>query len=507
MTPTVHSSEARPLASEADELHKLPDCSRSMPTASSQLPCTVGMSRRRSSSTTSFGCGPRPTTSPTHQIASQPMAAISASTARSAGRLAWMSPMTAIRIAAILWPSPGPAMPYPAGPFLQIGLAGSSHGEWRRHHADPPSHGTSDLAQGLPGARMVRIGMLSGGDRRTRIAARAYARLQGNSAEHLEVELAGDSLAAAGAEDVVLLAAVRADEAAHVLDHAQDSDVDLVEHRDRLARIGQGDLLRRGHDHRPGERDQLADGERGVTRSRRQVDDEVVELAPLDVAQELLDRRVDERPPPDDRRVAGQEVLDAHHRDAMADDRVDAPAGAGDVGAAGTHHERDVRSGDVGVEQANPGTIAGQADREVDGDRGLADASLARCHRDRVLHAWDEIGRRPAERALHVARPVDLHRFGAQALEAGDDLVLDLGLQRAGRRRELDGERHVRPGDLDVLHHAQRDEVTPDLRVLDLSQGSHDVLVGEHGGHASARSFLVSRWVGCHGAYQRPTHA
>ena len=112
-------------------------------------------------------------------------------------------------------------------------------------------------------------------------------------------------VATARAEDVVLVAAVGADEAAHVLDHAERADVDLAEHRDRLARVEQAHLLRRRHDHRARQRDELAERERGVAGARRQVDDEVVELAPLHVAQELGDRAVDQRPAPDDRRIAG----------------------------------------------------------------------------------------------------------------------------------------------------------------------------------------------------------
>ena len=99
ITRTVQLSEAWPHSSAPGEVQRLPACSRSIPTASSQLPWTVGISSLISSSTTSFGCGPRPTTSPTHQIASQPMLAASDSTARSAVRLAWTSPMTATRTA------------------------------------------------------------------------------------------------------------------------------------------------------------------------------------------------------------------------------------------------------------------------------------------------------------------------------------------------------------------------------------------------------------------------
>ena len=42
------------------------------------------------------------------------------------------------------------------------------------------------------------------------------------------------------------------------------------------------------------------------------------------------------------------------------------------------HHHRDVRAGDVGVEQADRGASLGQRDRQVDADRALADAALAR---------------------------------------------------------------------------------------------------------------------------------
>ena len=43
----------------------------------------------------------------------------------------------------------------------------------------------------------------------------------------------------------------------------------------------------------------------------RQVDDEVVELAPVHVAQELLDGAADERPAPHDGLALGHEELDA----------------------------------------------------------------------------------------------------------------------------------------------------------------------------------------------------
>ena len=57
----------------------------------------------------------------------------------------------------------------------------------------------------------------------------------------------------------------------------------------------------RRHQDRARDRDGLGQRQLGIGRAGRQVDDEVVELAPVDVAQELLDGATDERPAPDDR--------------------------------------------------------------------------------------------------------------------------------------------------------------------------------------------------------------
>ena len=88
-------------------------------------------------------------------------------------------------------------------------------------------------------------------------------------------------------EDVRRLVAVRADELAHVLDDAQHRDVHLVEHLLGAHHVGQRHVLRRGHQHRARGPDLLRDGQRDVAGARRQVQDQVVELAPVHVAHEL----------------------------------------------------------------------------------------------------------------------------------------------------------------------------------------------------------------------------
>ena len=85
---------------------------------------------------------------------------------------------------------------------------------------------------------------------------------------------------AAMAEDVMGMAAIGADEHAHILDHAQDRHLGLLEHGDALAGVDQGDVLRRGDDHRAFQRHALGDGELGVAGARRHVQHQHVQRRP-----------------------------------------------------------------------------------------------------------------------------------------------------------------------------------------------------------------------------------
>jgi hypothetical protein len=111
---------------------------------------------------------------------------------------------------------------------------------------------------------------------------------------------------------VLLVAALRADVDAHVLDDAEDRDADLLEHLEALAGIEQGDVLRRGDDHRAGHRHLLGQGELDVAGARRQVDHQVVDVAPLRVAEQLLQRLGHHRAAPDHRRFGVDQEADRH---------------------------------------------------------------------------------------------------------------------------------------------------------------------------------------------------
>ena len=90
----------------------------------------------------------------------------------------------------------------------------------------------------------------------------------------------GGLAAAAVAEDLFALAAVAADEVAHVLDDAEDRHVHLAEHRQALAGVDQRHVLRRRHDHRAGERHLLRQRQLRVAGAGREVDDHEIERRP-----------------------------------------------------------------------------------------------------------------------------------------------------------------------------------------------------------------------------------
>src|SRR2546423_2929638 len=71
-----------------------------------------------------------------------------------------------------------------------IGLAGCGHGVRLGNHADPPGDGARHLAHRLPGTGVIGVGVLRRGDRNAGISTRSDAGLEGDSAQHVQLELA-----------------------------------------------------------------------------------------------------------------------------------------------------------------------------------------------------------------------------------------------------------------------------------------------------------------------------
>ena len=69
--------------------------------------------------------------------------------------------------------------------------------------------------------------------------------------------------------------------------------------------------------HELGLRQQLGEGHGDVAGAGRQIDQQVVQLAPVDVLEELLQRLVEHRAAPHDGGVLLDEEADRHHADAL----------------------------------------------------------------------------------------------------------------------------------------------------------------------------------------------
>ena len=147
------------------------------------------------------------------------------------------------------------------------------------------------------------------------VRALAQLLLERDLAEQWDIQLVGKSLTAALAEDRDALA-VWPVEARHVLDHADEAQVDLASHLGGTP----GNALRgrlRGRDHQDLRlRQELGQGHGDVAGPGRQVKQEVVELAPLDVLEKLLNRLMKHRPAPDYGGVLLDEETDRDHLDA-----------------------------------------------------------------------------------------------------------------------------------------------------------------------------------------------
>src|SRR5882762_7057771 len=111
-------------------------------------------------------------------------------------------------------------------------------------------HPAGDVLVGL-GVRAVGFGYDDG---MPTVGRGADVEMQRDLAQERDAEFVGLLARAAMAEDFRALAAMGAEEVAHVLDDAEHRHGDLAEHAQSLARIDQGDVLRRRDDHRAGQR-------------------------------------------------------------------------------------------------------------------------------------------------------------------------------------------------------------------------------------------------------------
>ena len=108
-------------------------------------------------------------------------------------------------------------------------------------------------------------------------------------------------------------AALGADVQRHVLDDAEDRDADLLEHLQSLHGIDQRDVLRSRDDDGTSHRHLLRERQLDVASARRHVDHEVVEVLPVGLTQQLLQRLRHHRAAPHHRLVGIDQQTDRAH--------------------------------------------------------------------------------------------------------------------------------------------------------------------------------------------------
>src|SRR5206468_1741808 len=139
-------------------------------------------------------------------------------------------------------------------------------------------------------------------------------------AQETDVLTLGFGATTAVAEDFNALAA-GGGEVAHVFDDAKDGNVHLLEHGDAFANDAKRGFLGRGDDDATVEWDGLAQGELGITGAGREINEQIIELAPFDGTEELLNGFHDHGAAPDDRLIAFDEETDAHDFHAVVFER------------------------------------------------------------------------------------------------------------------------------------------------------------------------------------------
>ena len=181
----------------------------------------------------------------------------------------------------------------------------------------------------------------------------------------------------------------------------------------------------------------------------RGVEDEIVELAPVGIGNQLLQGAGGHAATPESGRGGGDEETDGEQLDTVFLDGTDEVAtilldGIGTL-ILYIEHLGHGGSEDVGVEQTYLVAETGEGDGEVGRDGALADASLAGTDGDDVLDAWQQLADLGAGSGLELGLDGDLDVLSAVVLDGslgGFHRRLEEGV---GVARELEHDLHF-PG-------------------------------------------------------------
>ena len=217
-----------------------------------------------------------------------------------------------------------------------------------------------------------------------------------------------------------------------------------------------------------------------VAGSGRQVDDQVVDVAPVGVPQELLERLRHHRAPPDHGSVDVDEKPDRHRLHAVGLERFERLAVLGFGPAGDAKHGRLRGPIDIRVEHAHLRALGGERQREVHRRRRLADAAFAAGNRDDVLDARYQfdaaLNRMRRDLVTDVDR--DLARAWQRRELLGDEFAQRLVLAARGiSEHQLD--RDVVAVDLHLAYRFAGDEIASGVGIVQCAQAGLDVGLGD----------------------------
>ena len=183
----------------------------------------------------------------------------------------------------------------------------------------------------------------------------------------------------------------------HIFNNSKHRNVHFIatEHTYTLTSIGKSHFLRSSDHNGAGDCQRLHQSKMYVARTRRHIYHKVVKLAPIRLADKLLQRIARHTATPKHCTVLIHEETNRKELHAVFLDRSNQIASADFVHihrlVLYTEHLRNRRSENVGIEQPYLIALRGKRDSEIARDSGFADTTLAGRHTDYVLHTGKRI--------------------------------------------------------------------------------------------------------------------
>ena len=162
----------------------------------------------------------------------------------------------------------------------------------------------------------------------------------------------------------------------------------LAEHLHPFFGVQQRNILGRGHHNGPRHRYLLRQGQLDITGSRRHIHDQIIQILPQGLLQQLLQGTAGHGPPPHHGRVFGGEITHGVGLQAQSRHRhkelILLYPGAGT--RRHTQHQGLARAINIRIQNTHPCPIRRQGQRQVDRGSGLTHPAFAGGHGNNILY-------------------------------------------------------------------------------------------------------------------------